>query len=251
VPRPPTPFADPWLEAHAAGADDLQDALADHFGEVEDSVQKRLLQGTPPREAFQPKEWTKPLKEALHPVLHGLASTAAKGEDDTAELPAKAGKLVDAAIARHLDQPYWNDIHDGITDDIDAAVKAYHDEEAKAFTVEKGPFGAVARLARFVIAWLRRANDDRIDRIATTEATAALNSGKQAAAQATGLTGRKRWVAVRDEVTRDTHAAAHGQEVPIDGQFTVGTEQCDHPGDPTLSPGERINCRCECQYVVD
>ncbi len=52
----------------------------------------------------------------------------------------------------------------------------------------------------------------------------------------------KIWVSVLSGETRDAHAEADGQEVPIDMPFNVGGESIMYPGDG--SPENSINCRC-------
>lgn len=52
------------------------------------------------------------------------------------------------------------------------------------------------------------------------------------------------WFATGDSRTRDAHLAAHGQVVAADEPFIVDGEEARFPGDPRLSPGNRINCRC-------
>lgn len=59
----------------------------------------------------------------------------------------------------------------------------------------------------------------------------------------------KVWVATEDERTRETHADADGQEVPIDQAFDVGGDQLMYPGDPDGSDEETINCRCTLIYT--
>lgn len=54
----------------------------------------------------------------------------------------------------------------------------------------------------------------------------------------------KAWLATLDERTRDTHAEAHGQRVPINEKFEVGGYRMNHPGDPTAPAKEVVNCRC-------
>jgi hypothetical protein len=61
--------------------------------------------------------------------------------------------------------------------------------------------------------------------------------------------GYKQWLATEDERTRETHADADGQIVPIDQPFQVGSEQADYPGDPDLSDEEAANCRCTVVFV--
>lgn len=53
------------------------------------------------------------------------------------------------------------------------------------------------------------------------------------------------WMATGDNRTRDDHLRAHGQVVAVGETFTVGGEQAKFPGDPSLSPANRINCRCD------
>ena len=58
----------------------------------------------------------------------------------------------------------------------------------------------------------------------------------------------KSWLATEDERTRETHADADGQQVPIDQPFQVGDDLLMYPGDPDGSDAEVINCRCTVIY---
>lgn len=60
-----------------------------------------------------------------------------------------------------------------------------------------------------------------------------------------GLPIQKEWVAVFDGDTRDAHGEADGQKVDIDKPFIVDGEELMHPGDPSGSAGNVINCRCD------
>jgi SPP1 gp7 family putative phage head morphogenesis protein len=80
--------------------------------------------------------------------------------------------------------------------------------------------------------------------IARTETHTAANFGSQAAAEATGLVLMKEWAAAEDDRTREDHAAADGQVVPMNGSFTVGGVELQFPGDPSGPPEQVINCRC-------
>lgn len=63
----------------------------------------------------------------------------------------------------------------------------------------------------------------------------------------------KRWVATNDIRTRSHHAAANGQEVPMDEDFTVITNgvpvKMGYTGDPRGGALNVINCRCITIYV--
>lgn len=82
------------------------------------------------------------------------------------------------------------------------------------------------------------------ERIARTEVVSASNKGNLTAYQdASGVTGKK-WLATDDNRTRPTHNHADNQIVLLGQPFIVGDHQAMYPGDPSLPPGERINCRC-------
>lgn len=90
---------------------------------------------------------------------------------------------------------------------------------------------------------------ERAVAIVRTELVAAGNFGSIIGAQSTGLQLEKFWIATPDGRTRQSHASANGQGAPLqEGFFTVGGEHCRYPGDPLLSAGERINCRCAIGY---
>jgi uncharacterized protein with gpF-like domain len=80
-------------------------------------------------------------------------------------------------------------------------------------------------------------------RVARTEGIAGANKGRLTGFKDAGASV-KRWMARDDSDTRPSHNEADNQTVPLGESFTVGGESAAYPGDPTLSPGERINCRC-------
>ena len=86
-------------------------------------------------------------------------------------------------------------------------------------------------------------------RIARTETTDAINKAQLIAADTSGKVDVKVWLSAMDEETRDTHAEANMQEVPLTGRFEVGGYGCDYPGDPSLPVEELVNCRCDMGFV--
>lgn len=94
------------------------------------------------------------------------------------------------------------------------------------------------------------ARDHEAERIARTETISASNKGAEEAYRDSSAT-MKEWLATDDGRTRRTHRDADGQTVPIDENFTVGGEQAPYPGAMSLSPKERINCRCSLVPVFD
>lgn len=89
----------------------------------------------------------------------------------------------------------------------------------------------------------------RAERIARTEVLSASNAGGLAGMKGAGAT-EKEWLATQDDRTRETHAAADGEQVLIDEKFVVGDQKLMFPGDPSADPGEIINCRCTIIPVV-
>lgn len=91
--------------------------------------------------------------------------------------------------------------------------------------------------------WRRRAQT-----IARTETNSLINAADLQAGrmeqQLTGEEMHKAWVCTLDRRTRDSHFKADGQRVPLEGKFTIGGHECDHPGDQHLPAHESINCRC-------
>lgn len=89
--------------------------------------------------------------------------------------------------------------------------------------------------------------------IARTEVVGAANAGSMDAVRILGGEGptHKQWLATLGPRTRDSHAEADGQVVPVGDTFTVGGESLDYPGDPAGSAAEVVNCRCTVLFVDD
>lgn len=92
-------------------------------------------------------------------------------------------------------------------------------------------------------------DENRMRLFARTAMTGAQNAGRQVQMQQAadmGIEVNKRWIAVLDSRTRDTHRSLDGEEVPYDEDFSNGLE---YPGDPSGDPAEVYNCRCTMQSV--
>lgn len=61
---------------------------------------------------------------------------------------------------------------------------------------------------------------------------------------------RKQWLATNDDLTRETHVEANGQQRPLREPFRVGFSALRYPGDPWGAPEEVFNCRCTIVYTV-
>ncbi len=84
--------------------------------------------------------------------------------------------------------------------------------------------------------------------IARTESHTASMQGSLLGAEGLSIPVNKVWVSVSDDRTRDDHTEADGQTTTLDGEFSVGGEQLEFPGDPNASPANICNCRCVMIY---
>ena len=101
----------------------------------------------------------------------------------------------------------------------------------------------------------------RAERIARTEIAKSSGTGSMVGALSTGLETVKEWISARDARTRRLpkdqfdHFHMDGRKANVDGFFQVPSklgvpEQALYPGDPNLSAGNVINCRCTTGYEV-
>lgn len=93
-------------------------------------------------------------------------------------------------------------------------------------------------------------------RIARTETTTATNVSTVLAAHNSDLVLEKTWISVQDNRTRRQpksmfdHLDMNGQKVSEFGNFFVGGEEIEYPGDPKATAGNTINCRCKVVFTV-
>lgn len=87
-------------------------------------------------------------------------------------------------------------------------------------------------------------------RYARTMMTGAENAGRNdgfKTAEDMGINLEKEWIATLDDRTRASHAALHGERVPVDDKFSNDLE---FPGDPAGADEEVWNCRCTMKASV-
>jgi len=101
--------------------------------------------------------------------------------------------------------------------------------------------GGIGQYVRAKVPEFSRA---RANMIARTETHGAANYGAIGAANETGLTLRKVWIAAEDARTRPEHAAMNDVRVDMDQVFDFGEYSLGYPGDPSGPPEGVINCRC-------
>lgn len=94
-------------------------------------------------------------------------------------------------------------------------------------------------------------SEDRAIFDAENEANEVLNYSDFQDAIENGYT-HKKWVAIMDKKTRDTHRQVNETVIPIEDTFEVGETLLRFPGDTefdTSGGREIVNCRCSLEYL--
>lgn len=251
-----------WLQTHAAGEKKFARAMRKYFREQAARVmaaakEHDTLHPSLVAQLFDADDEYSKLHDAVDPVVGELLATGAARvfamrpaklkkartitkaiavDWDDFDLPAGVVDAVSAQFDQLVEQPYWADIIRGserlITDALQDAIEAGE---------------SIPKMRKRLQESFSVMNRARAERIARTETTGALNLGHQTGFDnliADGDISGKTWLAIIDDDTRETHAAADGQTVGVGESFRLGTESAIYPGHPGLSAKERINCRC-------
>jgi len=139
-------------------------------------------------------------------------------------------------------------------DEFKSALDSVNDvnyEQIRGILSEGYQRGAsIGDITKEIRAEYKHMREFRPARIARTEMTGVVNGGSFAGYKQAGI-GKKEWLASLDANTRDTHAMADGEVVPINKPFTRTGWPIQYPGDPNAPAGEIVNCRCTIMPVVD
>lgn len=175
------------------------------------------------------------LLDFLADVFRDSAAKAAASSDEilTASITQQLGSWLQTAVQRlkYIGVTIWKELAAQLTAGY-AAGDTMQQLAARVRAVAEETRGRASNSAR-------------------TEIAAAANAGSLIQMLDTfDLDDRvtKMWIATDDERTRPAHHLADNQEVPLHQPFIVGSEFADYPGDPNLSPGNRMNCRCTLGY---
>lgn len=111
---------------------------------------------------------------------------------------------------------------------------------------------SIPQMAKRIEDYLDPIYANRAETVARTEIVSASSLGSQLAAQATGLPMRKTFLSTPGERTRESHAAADGQERALDEPYEIAGYQLRFPGDSSMGapPEETISCRCSETFAV-
>jgi hypothetical protein len=247
-----------WLKRHGRGERDLARVLRAFFRQATAKLTGEVRRSG--RADLDPKAFAAALRAAVSSRLADLTLAGAahewgeNGPEGTrrgrgrrkvtkAGVPEGVSEQVAAYVREAVAAPHWDELAEDVRARLRAALQAGLENS------ETNP-----ALAARIAAALGPEGEGRAALIARTEATACLNAGQRASQRelaSMGLLKGREWLCVLDDSTRPEHAAANGLVVGVDEPFLIGGERCDHPGDPSLSPGQRCNCRCTVVSVLN
>ena len=85
--------------------------------------------------------------------------------------------------------------------------------------------------------------NSRAETVALTEIHSAATKVAELAAKGSGVVESRQWVSSLDDRVRESHRDAHGQTIGVTERYSVGSTECDSPGNCDDS-GEVFRCRC-------
>ncbi len=241
-----------WLTLHRAHERILARPVYYMFREQGKRIAKTIAAGSPARfalESFSVGTETQELLQELSPRLERTMLIGAlsmresismkkwmDGDDLSRyaiDLPSTIISGIRAAMRELVAQKYWSSIaqwsKQNMAKIIDAGIQAGASNKEIAKRLRSATSGNLAKQRALVIA--------------RSEVTGALNRGHLESLNelASHEPAKKRWSAILDQRTRDSHAQLSGQSIPVDEKFSNGGR---FPGDPFLPASERANCRC-------
>lgn len=226
----------------------------DHLAELE-AIYTRLLRaaGRGAATSFEAQAITAAVNP-WNPPTDDLVNGEALAEDAAAAVAPVYRRILkavspaaDLGIAFDVQHPASQALLAGVSARLGALGEAIRRQVDETIRDGHANGWSVDKTARAIRAKVDDVTPGRAAMLARTDLNALSNGASVDAARAVGVE-TKTWLATEDERTRETHADADGQTVPIDQPFTVGGEQADFPGDPDLSDEESINCRCTVIY---
>jgi phage portal protein BeeE len=198
-------------------------------------------------------EWQDTLDKELRAALAGAVATGALTEWElfrahalkknrpvvTKSMPSRFWAAVRGVAQQVIDRGIVSTIVDNVVSGLRKAVKRARGE---------GKVGSDLADAAASAALVGAGADKSAKTVARNEGAAAVNRGHGAVRTELERTGRvevTQWVCIDDTRTRDTHRRANGQTVRPGRAFSLGGFSCYYPGDLSLPPEERCNCRCK------
>lgn len=191
--------------------------------------------------AFDREQWLQRLEQLAADLYEQVVGSSA------ARVAGQFGVSFD------LEAPWVQDFIAGRANQLAAGVTDWTYAQLQQALADGAAAGeGVDKIADRVRDVFTDASTNRAQTIARTEVISASNgSAVESARQLPpDVVAGKEWIATRDDRTRDDHAEADGQVVPVDGTFEVGGERLAYPGDPNADGAAAINCRCAVAFVA-
>jgi SPP1 gp7 family putative phage head morphogenesis protein len=185
-----------------------------------------------PSKVFDLEAEQEAFSKAVLPTVTNVYETFGEG---TSESLGVAFNLRDENVARDILERD-NRLRGTVETTWHAVQEAIIDGEA----LGEGIDGIAKRIGHV----FEQAKGYRARMIARTETIGASNAASLQAADASGVVGKKTWLAASDPRTRASHVSADGQTVDVKKAFQVGASSMMHPGDPNGGARETVNCRC-------
>ncbi len=234
---------------------DLEQALSPLSAELYSRLRSEIMANGPNNlkidELFSMDSWTKTILQITEPVVEeGVALGAATEWHESKSrrskrlhpqamaLPKDILDAISFASQEILEQPYWSDIAETVREQIVKVVAGgitagiSNSEIVDNLLPVLGISGTAVRCMR----------------IARTETTYILNAGHDASRlylMELGIVKGRTWLSILDNDTRQEHEDANNETAQGDADFVLSNgEKCQFPGDPRLTAGQRVNCRC-------
>lgn len=194
-----------------------------------------------PASIFDPQFWRDVTAELVHDLLEGAAvaglNRLSTQFDVSFDLTARWVQDFIEQRAQQLAGQVTQTTYDAIRAELVAGVEAGD---------------GIDELATRIRRVFSVASESRAETIARTEVISAYNGAATLGAGSlpADVVAGQEWIATRDSRTREAHAAADGQIVPIGQPFTISGANAAYPGDPALPPGLSVNCRCTVAFLT-
>lgn len=232
---------DPWERKFRA-------MVADLFEMQQKTVLIDLKRSTKARspesiadDPFDLEEWIRTFKKESQPLIHEIVAAAGTAAIEDlgiglrfdVDRPAIANFIRQRAqrFAKKVNETTWEELRASLAEGLDAG---------------EGVPKLMERVESIMGDRIRSSSET----IARTETQGATSGGTIEAWRDTGVVESKVWIsALIPGRSRQEHMDAHGQTVPLDGQFTIGGVETPGPGLSGVAEVD-INCLCAMTAVV-
>jgi hypothetical protein len=208
--------------------------------------------GTPPsgRTHGAHPLWVMPDRDEVLPIAESRAQLLAATQSIRVTLVTQmmAGGLASVGMSFAVKNPLVHSLLGNLGTRITEITDKTRDEIMLSLQDSYDKGLSIPHTARALSSTVRATNINRSTLIARTEFIGAKGGGQLAAVRLTGAATYKTWLATNDGRTREDHAEADGQTVPLSAPFDVGGYAMDHPGDQNAPAEEVCNCRCTMTY---